>query len=64
MKAFSIHTINIISQQQYFAAHCLSSCVGNVFCLHSICVCFPSTKKLVMWEKCTVWLVSAAVHCC
>jgi hypothetical protein len=32
--------INIISQRQYFAARCLSSYVGNVFGLHSICALF------------------------
>jgi hypothetical protein len=46
-EAFTVHTINIISQRQYFVAHCLSSYVGNVFGEHSICVCFPSTRKLV-----------------
>jgi hypothetical protein len=33
-EAYGVHTINIISQQQYFIARCLSSCVGNVFGLH------------------------------
>jgi hypothetical protein len=46
-EAFTVHTINIISQQQYFVAHCLISSVSNVFGLHSICVCFPSTCKVV-----------------
>jgi hypothetical protein len=38
---------NIISQWQYFVARYLSSYVGNVFGVDSICVCFPSTRKLV-----------------
>jgi hypothetical protein len=46
-EAYTVHTINIISQLQYFVSRCLSSYVGNVFGLHSICVCFPSTRKLV-----------------
>jgi hypothetical protein len=44
----TIHTVNIISQRQYFAARCLSSYAGIIFCLHSTWVCFPSTRKLVM----------------
>jgi hypothetical protein len=39
-EAYSIHTINIISQQQYFVARCLSSSVSNVFGLHRICFVF------------------------
>jgi hypothetical protein len=46
-EAYTVHTTNIISQRQYFAARCLSSYVTNVFGLHSICVCFPSARKLV-----------------
>jgi hypothetical protein len=46
-EAYTVHTINIISQRQYFIARYLSSYVGNVFGLHSICVCFPSARKLV-----------------
>jgi hypothetical protein len=42
-EACTVHTINIISQRQYFVAHCLSSYVG----LHSMCVCFPSMCTLV-----------------
>jgi uncharacterized membrane protein len=49
---YSIHTTNIISQRQYFVARCLSSYVSNVFELRSMCVCFPSTRKLV---TCAVW---------
>jgi hypothetical protein len=30
-EANTVHTINIISQQQYFVACCLSYCIGNVF---------------------------------
>jgi hypothetical protein len=41
-KACTVHTTNIISQRQYFVARCLSSYVGNVFGLHSICVCLAS----------------------
>jgi hypothetical protein len=44
-EAYTVHTINIISQRQYFVARCLSSYVGNVFDLHSTCVCFPSTPQ-------------------
>jgi hypothetical protein len=44
--AETVHTINIISQRQYFVARCLVSYVGNIFGFHSICVCFPSTRKL------------------
>jgi hypothetical protein len=28
---FSVHTVNIISQQKKFAARCISFYVGNVF---------------------------------
>jgi hypothetical protein len=31
----TVHTINIISQWQYFVARCLSSYVGNVFGLNT-----------------------------
>jgi hypothetical protein len=37
---FSVDTINIISQWQYFVARWLSSCVDNVFGLHSMCFSF------------------------
>jgi hypothetical protein len=47
-EAYTVHTVNIISQRQYFVARCLISYVGNAFGLHSICICFPSTRKLVM----------------
>jgi hypothetical protein len=30
-EAYTVHTINIISQRQYFVGRCLSSCIGNVF---------------------------------
>jgi hypothetical protein len=43
-EAYTVHTINIISQRQYLVACCLISYVGNVFGLHSICVYFPSTR--------------------
>jgi hypothetical protein len=46
-EAYTVHTINIISQRQYFVARSLSSYVDNVFGLRSICVFFPSTCKLV-----------------
>jgi hypothetical protein len=45
--AYTVHTINIIFQQQYLVANCLSSYVSIVFGLHSMCICFPSTCKLV-----------------
>jgi hypothetical protein len=45
-EAYTVHTINIISQRLYFVARCLSSYVRNVS-LHSTCVCFPSIRKLV-----------------
>jgi hypothetical protein len=48
------HAINIISQQHYFVACCLSSYVGNVFGLHSICVSFLSAHKLVIGEMCSL----------
>jgi hypothetical protein len=34
-EAYTVHSINIISQRQYFVARCLSSYAGNVFGLHS-----------------------------
>jgi hypothetical protein len=46
-EAYTVQTINIISQRQYFIARCLSFYVGYVFGLHSMCLCFPSTRKLV-----------------
>jgi hypothetical protein len=46
-EAYTVHTTNIISHRQYFVARCLSSYIGNVFGLHSICVRFLSTRKLV-----------------
>jgi hypothetical protein len=52
---YTVHTINIISQRQYFVASCLWSCVGDVFGLHSICVYFPSSHKLVTYAKRTDW---------
>jgi hypothetical protein len=33
-EAYTVHTINIISQRQYFVARCLIAYVGNVFGLH------------------------------
>jgi hypothetical protein len=45
--AYTVQTININSQWQYFVARCLSCCDGDVFALHSTCVCFPSTPTLV-----------------
>jgi hypothetical protein len=50
-EAHTVHTINIISQRQHFVGSCLILCVDNVFSLHSICVCFPSTRKLVTQAK-------------
>jgi hypothetical protein len=47
-EACTVHTINIISQRQYFVARCHSSHIGNVFGSCRICICFPSTSKLVM----------------
>lgn len=46
-EACTVHTVNIISQRQYFAARCLSCYVGNVFGLHCKCFYFPSRRKLV-----------------
>jgi hypothetical protein len=42
-EAYTVHTINIISRRQYFVARCHSSCVGNVFGLHRMCVCLPTS---------------------
>lgn len=53
-KAYTVHAVNIISERQYFVAPCLIPGVGNVFDLHSICVLFPSTLKLVTWANRTV----------
>jgi hypothetical protein len=50
-EACTVHTKNIISQRQYFVARCFSSYVGNIFGLHSVCVCFPSIRKLVTYAK-------------
>jgi hypothetical protein len=36
-EAYTVHTINIISQQQYFVACHLSLYVGKVFVLYSVC---------------------------
>jgi hypothetical protein len=47
-ETYTVHITNVISPQRYFVAHCLISYVGNVFGLHSMCICFPSTHKLVM----------------
>jgi hypothetical protein len=54
-EAHPVHAVNIISKLQYFVARCLRSCVGNVFGLRSIGICFPSTRKLVTYTKRTVW---------
>lgn len=43
--AYTVHTINIISQRQCFVAHCLVSYIGNVFGLDSICGCFVSLLR-------------------
>jgi hypothetical protein len=51
-KACAVHTTNIVSSRQYFVARCHSSYVGNAFGLHSVCVCFRSTSKLVTKAKC------------
>jgi hypothetical protein len=40
-EAYTVHTINIISQRQYFVAHCLSSCVGNVFGYMCLFLLYP-----------------------
>jgi hypothetical protein len=45
--AYTVHTMNIIFQPQYVVSRCLSSYVGDVFDLHSICVCSSSTRKIV-----------------
>jgi hypothetical protein len=39
MEAYTVCTINIISQWQYFVARCLITCVDNGFGLHSMCMC-------------------------
>jgi hypothetical protein len=54
-EAYTVHTENSFSQRQCFAARCLSSCVGNVFGLHCICVCFPYTHKLETLAKGRFW---------
>jgi hypothetical protein len=43
----TVHMKHIILQRQYFVARCLSFIVGNVFGLHSVCIHFPSTRKIV-----------------
>jgi hypothetical protein len=53
-KAYTVHTMNITSQWQYFTACCLMSYLGTVLPLHGMCICFPSTHKLVMLAKHTV----------
>jgi hypothetical protein len=45
-KAYTVLNF-IISWQQYLVAHCLNSYVSNVFGLHSICFCLPSTHELI-----------------
>jgi uncharacterized membrane protein len=50
-----VYNALIISQRQYFIARCLSFYIGNVFGLHSICVCFTSARRLVTYAKGTVW---------
>jgi hypothetical protein len=54
-KACTVHTKDIILQRQYAVVRSLSSYVLNVFGLHSICVVFPSTRKLVTLAKRVVW---------
>jgi hypothetical protein len=44
----TVHTINITSQWQYFVVCCLISYASNVFGSHRICICLPSTHKLVI----------------
>lgn len=44
--AYTGHTKNIICKRQYFLARCLISYVGNVFGLHSTCVCVPFNREL------------------
>jgi hypothetical protein len=46
-EAYTVHTTNIISQRQYFVVRCLTSYVGNVFGLHTVCVFLLYTYKLV-----------------
>jgi hypothetical protein len=46
-EAYTVQAFNIISERHYFVSRCLNSFVGNVFGLHSACVCFPSTRKIV-----------------
>jgi hypothetical protein len=46
-EAYVARPCDIISQRQCFVDRSLISYVGNVFGLHGICVCFPSTRKLV-----------------
>jgi hypothetical protein len=54
-EAHTIQTMNIISRRQHFIAPCLSSHVGNVFGLRRVSVCFPSTRKLEVKAKRSVW---------
>jgi hypothetical protein len=54
-EAYTVHAINIISQQQYFVADCICSYVAYDFGLCSICDCFPSTCKPRTQAKCIVW---------
>jgi hypothetical protein len=46
-KAYTVKSFDIISQRQYFVAHCIIFSVGNIFGLHGVCVSFHSTRKLV-----------------
>lgn len=44
--AYIANAVNIISQRHRFEALCINSCVGNVFDLRSIRVCFSTARKL------------------
>jgi hypothetical protein len=46
-EAYTVHTIDIISQRRQFAGNCLISYVVKVLDFHSIYVCFPCTWKLI-----------------
>jgi hypothetical protein len=50
-EACTVRTTNFISKQQYLLAHCLVSCIGNVFDLCSVWVLFACTRKQVIQVK-------------
>jgi hypothetical protein len=64
-------TIDIISQQMYFVARCLISCVDIVFGLHSVCPQASDVGKaygfvpgaLDVWYS-SVGVVTNNIRCC